>query len=407
MSTIPIAPGARRARAFSVLAAVALLLTTVLGYSSHGVSAASKQSPNLYRAVLSYKAVQDNYYLPDSKLYRPFYPMSGGNPYSYVWPFSQAYAMTNDVAGLPRVGRTYSDDVQARIAGLAPYYSSNGRAPNDAIQPNFPSPPGYDSYVNPPYGNSGDKFYDDNDWIGLDFVQTYYMTGDTAALDKAKEIFALQIAGWDTHTDHPCPGGVFWTQASWSQDRNTVSNAPAAELGFHLYTITKDQQYFDWAKKMYDWVNTCMRAPNGLYFDHISLSGDVEKTLWSYNQGTMIGANVLLYRITGQRQYLRQAEQIAEAAMEYYGTAGRLWRQDPIFNTIFFRNLLQLEAVNHDTKYRQMMQSYADEVWKIRDPETGLFVWEPYKPLDLNQQAAMVQIYALLAWDPRDYQKIT
>lgn len=394
-------------RLLSALAATAMFLVTLAGYRTQTVDAVPHKPSNLDRAVAAYDAMQKNYYVPDVSLYREEYPHNGGNPYSYVWPFSQAFAGTNDMAGLPKVGSQYQADVQDRLQGLIKYYSSKGIAPNPNVTPNFPSPPGYDSYVNQPYGNGGDKFYDDNDWVGLDFIQMYNMTHDPAALAKAKEIFALEIAGWDQDTSHPCPGGVFWTQASWSTDRNTISNAPAAELGLHLYQATHDQTYLDWAKKMYDWVNTCLQAPNGLYYDHINLSGDIEKTLWSYNQGTMIGASLLFYQVTGDRQYLSKAENIADAAVEYYGTAGRLYRQDPIFNAIFFRNLLVLDQVSHDPRYRAMMQSYADEAWKVRDPETGVFQFEPYKPVNLNTQAAMVQIYALLAWNPKDLGNVT
>ena len=62
--------------------------------------------------------------------------------------------------------------------------------------------------------------------------------------------------GWDTDPTHPCPGGVFWTQAPWSQDRNTVSNGPGAELGLQLYAAHRrdTKSYLTWAKRMYDWA---------------------------------------------------------------------------------------------------------------------------------------------------------
>jgi len=364
-----------------------------VAYSSSDTDARSGQEKNLRRAIASYEAMQRYLYLPDVKLYKEQYPeQPGQNPYSYVWPFSQAMAATIDLAGIRKIGAQYKDDVGDRLEGVELYWN------------NTTTPPGYDSYVRPPLGWGGDKFYDDNEWIALEQVQWYRMTGDQQALARAKQVFDLVVYGWDNDPTHPCPGGVFWTQASWSRDRNTVSNAPGAELGLHLYEITGDRYYFDWAKRMYDWVNTCLLAPNGLYWDHIDLAGNIEKTQWSYNQGTMIGASVLLYRITGDSQYLRRAEAIADAALEYYGGAGRLYRQDPPFNAIFFKNLLLLESINHDKRYRKMMQDYADEMWRsARDPETGLFVFEATKPTSLLYHAAMVQIYATLAWSPQDY----
>jgi hypothetical protein len=305
-------------------------------------------------------------------------------------------AATNDMSGIRSIGASYAADARDRLAGLQLYW-------NDTT-----TPPGYDSYVRPPLGGGGDKFYDDNEWIGLELVQRYRMTGDQAALARARQIFELVVYGWDTDPTHPCPGGSFWTQAPWSQDRNTVSNGPGAELGLQLYELTagstEKAHYLEWSTKMYDWVNGCLLAPNGLYWDHINLAGDIDKTQWSYNQGTMIGANALFYRITGDHVYLDRANAIADAALAYYGAAGRLYKQDPPFNAIFFKNLLLLDSVDHNPRFRQAMQAYADEVWtSLRDPATGLFEFDGSQPVKLLFQSAMVQIYATLAWDARDY----
>ncbi len=378
------------------IATVALVLTALVGPAASGVAAASKQNVNIDRAVKSYEALQRYFYVGSPPLYLEEYPRSGGNDYSYVWPFSQAMAGTIDLAGIRSLRGAYAGDVQDRFAGLQLYW-------NDTT-----TPPGYDSYVRPPLGGGGDKFYDDNEWIGLELVQWYRMTGDPAALARARQIFELVVFGWDTDPTHPCPGGTFWTQAPWSQDRNTVSNGPGAELGLQLYEVTSDAaqkaHYLEWSTKMYDWVNGCLLAPNGLYWDHIDLAGNIEKTQWSYNQGTMIGANALFYRITGDRAYLDKANAIADAALAYYGGAGRLYKQDPPFNAIFFKNLLLLDSVDHDPRYRRAMQAYADEVWKsVRNPATGLFEFDGARPVKLLFHSAMVQIYASLAWDARDY----
>lgn len=150
----------------------------------------------------------------------------------------------------------------------------------------------------------------------MEFLRLYERTDDDAYLARVKEIFELVVYGWDDDPSHPCPGGMFWTQASWSSDRNTISNAPGAQIGLHLYEITGEANYLDWAKRMVAWTDGCMLAPNGLYWDHINLEGVIEKTQWSYNQGMMIGAKVLLYRATGDESYLRQAQEIADAALE-------------------------------------------------------------------------------------------
>ncbi|PLT29809.1 hypothetical protein CUU66_10925 [Peribacillus deserti] len=58
-----------------------------------------------------------------------------------------------------------------------------------------------------------------------------------------------------------------------------------------------------------------MLAPNGLYWDHVDLNGNTEKTQWTYNQSMMIGANVLFYQTTGDKKYLDRAETLAEKSI--------------------------------------------------------------------------------------------
>lgn len=349
---------------------------------------------NVDRAVSSY-AVLQQYFATDNDLYLETYPRTGANRYSYHWPFTQTMVGTLAMAGIPDLGWRYQDDIPARLRGLSTYWDSTA------------APPGYASYVYPPFGPGGDKFYDDNEWAGLAQVQLYRVTGDADALAQARQIFDFTVAGWDTNPADPAPGGVFWTQAPWNRDRNTVSTMPGAELGLHLYPITGEPDYLEWARRMYDWTNRYLRAPNGLYWDHVNMNGEIERTQWSYNQGTTIGASVLLYRATGHATYLVRAEQIAGAALAYYGEVG-YFTQPAAFNAIFFRNLLLLSSANGNPAYRQVMQDYADRAWaNARDPQTGLFRFDRTKPASLLDQAALVQISAFLAWDPHQYVHLT
>lgn len=350
------------------------------------------------RAQRTYAALQRYFYDPDTSLYLEEYPRTGGNPWSYMWPFSQVMIATQVVAGIPLAGRRYSDDVADRYGALELYWNAET------------DPPGYDSYLRPPLGHGGDKFYDDNEWNALGLIQRHYMTpgGARAALARAGEVFDLVVYGWDTDPTHPCPGGVFWTQADWSRDRNTVSNAPGAEVGLHLYLHTGEEYYLDWALRMYEWVRGCLLAPNGLYWDNIRLDGSIWEAQFSYNQGAMIGAGVLLYRATGERRYLEQAVDTARRALAYYAEDDRYFTQPARFHAIFFANLLQLHAVRPDPAYRDAMQRYAEQARaRFLDRSTGLYRFTGDDPVLLLEQAAMVRIEGMLAWLPRDYAKLT
>lgn len=261
----------------------------------------------------------------------------------------------------------------------------------------------------PPSGQGGDTFYDDNAWVGLNLMRAVRMAADPATLGQAQEAFASIIGGWDINPTDPHPGGVFWkrqTAIETNHDRNTVSNAPSAELALRLYQITGQQVYIDWGKRLYDWVNASLRDPaDGLYQDHVRQDGTIDATKWSYNQGTMIGANVLLYQLyrasapATASTHLTQAKAIASTALAYYEQHG-YFGQDPAFNAIVWRNLLLLASI--DTTYlaatKQAMQTYADSTWITNRREDNLF----YFPANattatLVDQAAMIEIHACLA----------
>jgi uncharacterized protein YyaL (SSP411 family) len=371
------------------LLALGASLVLLAGYCSRAAgepAAAAAQKRNAARAVASYRALQSTFYEARSALYRRCPRCRGADRFSQAWPFSQALAATVNLAGLPASGSRFGADVQRRLQGLGRYWLGSG------------SPPGYMAVARPPYGRGGPVFHDDNEWIGLALVQDYRLLGTAASLARAEQIFDLVVSGWDSDPGHPCPGGVFWTRAAYNRDRNTVSNAPGAELGLHLYELTGRRYYLDWAKRMYSWVDRCLRAPDGLYWDHIDLAGNVDRHTWSYNQGTMLGASVLLYRVTGDETYLRRAREIAFAALAEL--AERRDVEPPPFVAILFSNLLLLESASGDRSYRPAMEDYAEHVWETRrDPRSGLFVFHPGQPARLLEQAAMVRIYAGLAWD--------
>ncbi|HEY5222774.1 MAG TPA: glycoside hydrolase family 76 protein [Microbacteriaceae bacterium] len=326
--------------------------------------------------------------------YQNFPRQTGDNPYAYEWSHSQVH-----VGALDLLAMQPGNASRTRLAGIA------------AGQEHYWEPtstsgmPGYASYLPAPYGTGGDLFYDDNEWVGLEKIQLYLMTHDEDALSRAEQIFSLVVSGWDTDASHADPGGVFWTQASWSQDRNTVSNMPAALLAARLYSATGRSDYLTWARRFYDWTNTYLLDTDSLYFDHVDLAGNVQKTKWSYNQGIPLAAAVALYKATGDARYLQHAKDVAEASYQYYVIDGNLSSQPIYFNSIYFKSLLLLSATTGDTKYYNAMSTYADQLWEQhRDSATGLISKDTPGVTQSLEQGAAVQIFAVLAchrhqWD--------
>jgi hypothetical protein len=331
------------------------------------------------RAIDSYAAMQRAYYLPSDGLYR-------GSPYSDAWAYSQAMAATISVAALPGLHRQYRSDLVARLQGLH-YYAD----------PTDPQPAGYESAVAPPLGTGGDRFNDDNNWIGIELVRLYHINRDPSLLAAADQIFQMVVSQWQADPSQPCPGGAPWRSFVPTSQRNAVTNATGAELGAQLYITRRSADDLMWSQRMYEWVRSCLQNAGGLYGDNITASQGVDSTEWTYNQGTMIGAGVMLYQATANRAYLQQALATGHAALHRYD-AGTLATQGDGFNAIYIRNLLLLGGASGDAAFGNFARWYANDAWRnVRDPNTNLYLSGPGGDTNLLDQAAMTQVNALLA----------
>jgi Glycosyl hydrolase family 76 len=369
----------------SMTAAVTVAATAGAAPPGPRALAASATSTSQQEAVATYNALQQNLYVSPQSLYLGS-PSNSCGTYSCLWPFANAAAGTLYLYRAVNSAR-YFTDVVARQTGLAHYADPSEISPTGAAQP-----PAYQSAVAPPLGPGGATYFDDNAWVGLNLIHAYLLTLNGTYLTLAQNQLNFIISGWDTNTTDGCPGGVFWEDVAGSQ-RNTTANGAGAALALELNRLTGNTSDLAWAKSMYRWVVTCLGTASGLYDDHVNPNGSVNTAIWSYNQGVMVGAGVLLYQLTGANRYLNQAQQTATAAVSYFGTGTALVNQGPAFNAIFFRNLFLLNTVAPNAAYAAEAQSFASTMWAQRQAGTGLI--DPQ--YGVNGTAPMVEIYALLA----------
>ena len=163
------------------------------------------------------------------------------------------------IAHVPALSRAFRKEVNARLVGLRSYLDNdNSGEPEGTFTSTLPA---FDGSAAPPTGPGGTKYYDDNDWVGIEMMRTYELTHEAGALGYAEGIMAFEMAGWSSNPALPCPGGIPFSNSAENGDRNTVTTAPAAELGLLLYRATHNSQYLQFALTAYQWVRTCLNRP--------------------------------------------------------------------------------------------------------------------------------------------------
>jgi 3-methylcrotonyl-CoA carboxylase beta subunit len=94
-----------------------------------------------------------------------------------------------------------------------------------------------------------------------------------------------------------CGGGMRWQIYPWLNGwtyKNTASNGGLFHLGARLALYTKNETYFRWAEKAFDWMAQSPILPgDGTVNDGTAITTDppckdADKTQWTYNYGIMI-----------------------------------------------------------------------------------------------------------------------
>lgn len=310
------------------------------------------------RALKAYGAMERTFFNAYRSDYRD---VAGGPVGSHAWPFSQALAATLGVAPIESPRSHMRRVLRQRFALL------DRRFRNGQLYTAWPG-----GYV----------FYDDNEWISFDLLDWNGLHNHSAAVQEAAGVFAAVASAWSSDTTFACSGGIPWTAAPGKLSRNTVSTANAAVLGLRLYLLNPQPLLLQQSSQMLSWLDQCLLAPNGLFWDNIQPSGAIDQSEWSYNQGSVMEAYRLLYLATGNPVDLARAESVADTTLSAFGS--RWSSEPPEFAAIFFRRLLNLAALDGRTAYVAAAQKYADQLWS-----------RPHH--SLLEQAAVVQLYAALA----------
>jgi len=345
--------------------------------ATRGAGAAVSVSGGAGRAVASWDALIEASGRREGNallISEPPFVQSAQTP---VWPLSQVIAAAMSLADAGTVA--FDIEVDRLLAGLERHRRG-------------------DAYTAHPRERL--RYYDDNAWVGLGLAQWHTQRGRGRDLTAARRLFAFAAAG--EHRD----GGVHWREGT-REPRNTCSTAPAAQLALRIHGLTGEPGLVEFAARADRFLSETLESPQGLMWDHVDADGTVERTVWSYNQGSTVSARVLLGRATGDARHVRSAQALANATLEHFGRDDGWWRQPAVFNAICLRNLVSAAAIAPEIgrdRIHATLADYLDRVWEeAREDETGLFVNGGIGRYDQSciDQAGITQLYALSAW-PRD-----
>ena len=160
----------------------------------------------------------------------------------------------------------------------------------------------------------GYDFNDDVMWMIIGAARAYLLTGKQVYLNNAKYNFDLI---WQrAHLGYI--DMLRW--AEYTGDRNGTNsciNGPAEVAACYIAAGSGDETYFEKARLLYANQRKYLFEPEtGRVYDSVVLNPNdltvVSRNTWAstYNQGTMLGAAVLLYRHYGDEQYKADADKI-------------------------------------------------------------------------------------------------
>ncbi|KAL2844867.1 Six-hairpin glycosidase [Aspergillus pseudodeflectus] len=272
------------------------------------------------------------------------------------------------------VAATVSNPIPGRGNDAASYLSSNGTG-------YYPATEGV------PTGAANtalwlDGSYDDDLWWGLAWVAAYDATSNTDYLDLAEGTFYHLSNAWPSKCGN---GGI---------DSNyehvyvgAIANELFLSLAAHLANRAEDSAFYrDWAQRQWAWfqdsglINENNTINDGLTNDCTNNG----QTIWSYNQGVILGGLVELHRASGDDSdsdsnsssnstYLDAAGEIARGAIAELADENHVLHDacEPAgcapdatqFKGIFMRNLRALHAVAPDDIYAEVIEASAESIW--------------------------------------------
>ena len=246
-----------------------------------------------------------------------------------------------------------------------------------------------------------DSWNDDIAWMSLVLVRGYQMTGTANLLTQSRYGFDLiWNRGWDTQYNG---GGIWEDMNAPNRNKCALSNNPVGQLACMIYQSTGDKFYLDRAKQIYDWSwNHLFDSNSGHVYAQINQDNTIVQGNDLYNQGTFVDYANLMYKITQDANYLRDAQRATDYVKNNMTTGGVISNSAGYLTTWaaeFSRALGHLCKDNnlYGTYYDWMVQN-ANAIWNNRRTDLNL-TWNGWNEKTPNNSTAAPTIYvSAVAW---------
>lgn len=233
---------------------------------------------------------------------------------------------------------------------------------------------GYDQYDGYNWENTTEWFiYDDIMWWVIALARAYEITENPVYLEKSISGFSRV---WRDSYD-PVDGGMYWSFDHTG--KNACINYPTAIAAMRLYHITGEEDYLDKAKEIYAWSReNLFDSSNGRVADHKIGDNPPGYEDYTYNQGTCIGAAVMLYQTTDSSAYLDDAIKATDYTKNEMSDANGIlpaegdWNEQGVLKAIFAHYIhLLIEEAGQD-QYLDWIHDNINSAWRNRDTARGI-----------------------------------
>lgn len=272
--------------------------------------------------------------------------------------------------------------------------------------------------------NTGWFIYDDIMWWTISLARGYELFGNKEYLRFSEESFSRVWYGskrvGDTGSYDQEHGGMYW---QWHPIRNPAPNKfsdgkmacinfPTVVAALTLYNNvpkkrkasveaspkyqTRDQ-YLAKGKEIYNWgVENLFNKNTGQVADSRHGNGNPAWKAHVYNQGTFIGASVLLYKATGERHYLENAVLATEYTVNVMSSKHHILPfekgiEQGIYTAIFAQYVAMLVYDCGQTQFLPFLHRNIETGWKNRDTVRNICGGEYHKTLSAD---AVVDSYS-------------